>query len=90
MAKTEYTIWSCDVCGRKYQTDERPRELEKVDLAGMQYDCEGRRFTYGAVPADLCPECVERLFDITAKHFAIAEDTPGGRRIRKVNHDTEG
>lgn len=90
MAKTEYTIWSCDVCGREYKSDERPIALEKIELAGMQYDLDLGRFTFGAIPADLCPECFERLFDITSKHFAIAEDSLGGRRIRMVNHDTEG
>ena len=77
MAKKQFTIFSCDICKKEFETEEYPEELKRVGVMGRKFDCEGRSFSVNTVSCDLCKDCRLELFEVTSKYFALVDDCYG-------------
>ena len=87
MSKTIVTIYKCDICGKEYQSDEYPDELESVLLPARLHDEHGSSVVE-EIFVDLCRDCHERLHQTIINHFAEIWSNPSGavHAIRKDTH----
>lgn len=87
--KKEYTIFSCDICKKEFETKNYPTELRRTDVMGRRFDCEGKSYSVGIILCDLCADCRKELFEVTSKHFALVDDCYGIHATKRSDNNAE-
>lgn len=75
--KEEYTVYSCDICGKRSQTD----FTRKVTIPAWNADSVPPYRT--AKQVDMCDECLRKYHEIVSGEFASCEVGDSGDYIVK-------